>query len=434
MTHGMKFLAFIFFVSSAANVWIFINRGDLTGLEWSEASLGDVYALPPTGPRIEGFSYERDVLTIQIENIGPCRGWRIQGPGGLNIESADQHPSLPLTEGTHTYTIDPIHCDQDPVKRNLTFTFLKQSQEKVLSGDVSEDVIRLVNMPLVFSLRDGPDFTRWYPPLDDFGERDIQRARAFLDEHGITDAMSSLEKVARISHALHSTLPTGSPPAYLNGLSPMQIMDEALNGKAEVFCRQHALTQAFLSNVAGVPTRIVGSGRVLDGVMLSGHGFVESYIEEQSRWAYSDLSHVISYVTDPNGNVLSAADVMSVVSSNAGGNLTPWFSEAETPVQKPWTEVQKRLDPWFNKNTSLVYWGGHDRSTQHIHRLPFWTAMRYRVQRYLFEPTYYLGYQHSYDLHWLRGAMILVSLVSGLALGGLWMRAWRNESRPRTDH
>jgi len=397
------------------SVWIFLNRANLTELEWQSASHGDVYGLPPTGPRMNGFTYKNKNLTIEIENIGTCSGWHITGPNNLDLSIEGQYPTFLISKGQHEYVVSPTGCSDGPVIGSLSFELLMVPQELVLSDVVNEDVVRLMSMPLVFSMRSGPDFDRWTPPVEDFGEWDVQRARGFLTDHGITKSMSSLEKVARISHALSSTLPSGQPPAYLNDLSPMSILDEALSGRAKVFCRQRALTQVFLSNVAGVPSRMVWSGRVVDGMMLSGHGFLESYIVEQSRWAYSDISHLISYITDRNGNVLNAADVLSLISNHAGQGARAWSSKYPTPVLMPWTEVEQFLEPWYNKNATLTFWGGHDRATQQI-ELPFLKKVKYRVLRYLFEPSLYFGYQYSYNLHWLRGGLILVSVLSGLAL------------------
>lgn len=412
----------IFFASSLGSVWVFVNRADLAELEWQSASHGDVYGLPSPGPRMNGFSYANQQLTIEIENVGACTGWHVSGPDGLNLSLQSRHPTFPIVKGQHEYVITPTGCSTPPVVENLKFELLMAPRETVTSDIVEEDVVRLMSMPLVLSDRPGPDFDRWAPPAEDFGEADVQRARDFLATHGITDAMSSLEKVARISHALSSTLPSGNPPEYLNRMSPMGILDEALSGRAKVFCRQRSLTQVFISNVAGVPSRMVWSGPVVNGVMISSHGFMESYIAEQSRWAYSDISHSISYMTDRNGHVLNAADVLSVISNHAGQGLTAWSSKQPTPAPMPWVDVERYLEPWYNKNTTLTFWSGHDRAIQQID-LPFFKRMKYRVQRYLFEPSLYFGYQHSYNLHWLRGTLILISLLSGLALLPLiWKR------------
>ncbi|MFC1673476.1 hypothetical protein ACFL12_04910 [Pseudomonadota bacterium] len=399
-----------------------MKRADLVVFEWQSASHGDLYGVPPSGPQMSGFVYENNQLTVKVENIGACTAWRVTGPDGLDIIHQGRYPTFPIIKGQHEYTVRPTDCADGPVLEEMTFDLLRVPQGEVTNQIVTQDVVRMMNMPLVFSLRPGPGFERWVPPAEDFGEQDVQRARDFLAEHGIVDSMSSLEKVARISHALASTLLSGQPPEYLNHLSPMSVLDEALSGRARVFCRQRALTQVFLSNVAGVPSRIVWSGRILDGVMLSGHGFMESYITEQARWAYSDISHGISYITDRDGHVLNAADVLSVISNHAGQGLQAWSSDSAIPAAKPWTEVQELLERWYNKNATLTFWSGHDRAMQQI-ELPLLKKVQYRVQRYLFEPSLYFGYQNSYNLHWLRGGLILLSIVSGLmVLPLVWPR------------
>jgi len=411
-------LLLIFYTSSLASIWVFVDRVNLSELEYQSASYGDVYGLLPSGPRLSGFSYQGTNLTIKIENIGHCAGWRIKGPKGLEFTQNTLYPTFSLLKGQNEYEIGAVDCENPPVHEKLIFDVLRVPQANVTSDIVSQDVVRLMNMPLVFSLRPGADLDRWTPPIEDFGKQDVQRARDFLAQHGVDDSIGSLEKVARIRHALSSTLPDGNPPEYLNYLSPMEILDEALSGRAKVFCRQRALIQVFLSNVAGVPSRIVGSGRVLDGVMLSGHGFLESYISEQSRWAYSDISHGISYIPDRDGHVVNAADVLSVISIRAGQGVQVCWSVAALPVLMPWSEVQTSLEPWYNKNATLMFWPGHDRAKQQID-LPFLKKVQYRLQRYLFEPSLYLGYQRSYNLHWLRSGLILTSIISGLMLAPL---------------
>ncbi|HCS71166.1 MAG TPA: hypothetical protein DIW51_14485, partial [Rhodospirillaceae bacterium] len=97
----------------------------------------------------------------------------------------------------------------------------------------------------------------------------------------------------------------------------MQVLNVAEGKGIPLFCRQRALMKAFLLNVAGVPTRLVWSGRTIDGVLMSSHAFTESFVAEQGRWAYSDLSHNIDYLTGPDGGVLNAADMLFLISSGA---------------------------------------------------------------------------------------------------------------------
>lgn len=400
-------------LSGLAAALIFLFRGDLLWLEYQGATLGDVYGIPPSlGARITGFDNDGGQLTIFLEQEGDCRKWLVENSRQPPRIVTGDDPIVALVEGRHHYRVTPQACATGLLNGPLEFDIAYQANGDI-GGGRKGDLINLFETPLKVAVRPGPRLARWIPPVDDYPADEVARARAFLAGIGVTDKMTAEEKLRTVSQGLLARIKSGQPPATLDSMTPMQVVDTAVSGGIPLFCRQRALMKAFLLNVAGVPTRIVWTGRSIDGVLMSSHAFTESYMADQGRWAYSDLSHGIPYLTDGRGRVLNAVDMLFLFSSGAtDGAGVDWSARIGGPPE-PGGEVLKSLAGVFTRNAILQYWGAHDRFVQQINP-PFLTKLKYRFVHYLFEPTVYLGLQRGYAFHWLRGATILATLFCAL--------------------
>lgn len=403
-------------ISSAAAIAAFVFRGDLLWLEYQPATLGEIYAPPPsTGAHISGFDKTGNRLTVLMANTGTCERWRIIRDDGATQTIDGSVPVITLAPGRHTYQVDPLDCRDLVIPRPLEFDIAFTPQANAPTDAPHPDLINLYRAPLAVAPQSGPDFTRWIPPLEDYPAVDTAQAQQFLKRIGVTPDMTSREKITTVSVGLITRIKSGQPPADLDTMSPMQILNVAEEKGVPLFCRQRALMKAFLLNVAGVPTRLVWTGRTIDDVLMSSHAFTESFVAEQGRWAYSDMSHNIDYLIGPDGDVLNAADMLFLVSSGAlSDKSAKWptntaaSSEARAPLS---ADTRHSLVGVFTRNAILQYWGAHDRFVHQINP-PFATKLTYRLRRYLFEPTLYIGLQRGYTFHWLRWATILAALVS----------------------
>jgi hypothetical protein len=414
LKHGIRTAPFWFVLalaSGVASLLIFLFRGDLLWLEYQPATLGEVYAQPPmVGPRITGFRNDDGALTVKIEKIGECSGWRVTGPDGGTVGQDSAYPVLKLQAGRHLYRIAPAHCRVQPAISGLRFD-VAYTPKGVAPGALADrDLINLYNAPLELTRRAGADFGRWIPPLGDYPADEIARADAFLKRIGVKDTMTSLEKLTAVTAGLLAQAKPGQPPAGFDAMTPMQVLESALGNGIPVFCRQRALMKSFLLNVAGLPTRIVWTGRTIDGVLMGSHAFTESYVLEQGRWAYSDMSHRLPFLRGKDGRVLSALDMQILTSTGAlDGPELDWSSLL--PKGSPDQGLLKSLDGVFSRNAILQFWGAHDRFAQQINPTGL-RKLTYRLRRYLFEPTLYIGFERGYSLHWLRLALLVLSGAS----------------------
>lgn len=413
-------------VSCAAAIAIFLFRADLLWFEYQPATIGDIYAPPPgLGPRITGFENNGGRLTVKIEPRAGCEGWRVMGPEGAVTESAGDNPVIPMVKGRHRYQVMPTGCIGLSSVTDQAFDISYTPASDAAEVQFSHDIFNIYRTPVPVAPRTGPGLARWIPPLADYDNGEVARAQRLLDDMGLRREMSSFEKMRTITVGLLERAKPGLPPSGLDAMSPMRVIDAALGAGIPVFCRQRALMKAFLLNVAGVPTRLVWTGRTFDGAILSSHAFTESYIVEQGRWAYSDLSHHLAYVTSPGGLALNGYELLTVAAvGGLSGDALNWkglIRRPGHPDERPPKHLLNSLAGTFNPNAMLQYWSAHDRFPQQI-APPYPTKLAYRAKRYLFEPTLYIGPERGYALHWLRGASILSALGCALIFSLL---AWR---------
>ncbi|MAN79920.1 MAG: hypothetical protein CMF64_05950 [Magnetovibrio sp.] len=417
-------------VACAPAIVIFLFRADLLWLEYQPATVGEIYALPPNiGPRIIGFNNDGGRLTVRTEPHTDCGGWRITGPDGIVRQITGRYPVLSLVQGRHQYRVAPTGCTDATDAAEQTFDIAYAPAASAAEVMFSHDIINLYRSPMPVAPRTGHALTRWVPPLTDYPADEVQRARRLLDDMGLRPEMSSLEKMRAVTAGLLKRAKPGLPPPRLDDMSPMQVIEAALSSGVPVFCRQRALMKAFLLNVAGVPTRLVWSGRTFDDVILSSHAFTESYVVEQGRWAYSDLSHRIAYMAAADGRVLSALDVLTLLARVRDvPDTLDWSGFIPTPnttSKIPNRNIIRSMAGVLNENAMLQYWGAHDRFTQQINPGPLKT-IEYRLRRYLFEPTLYIGPERGYTLHWMRGLSVLTAFAAVVAAGiAVVRRRWR---------
>jgi hypothetical protein len=92
-------------------------------------------------------------------------------------------------------------------------------------------------------------------------------------------------------------------------MTPLQQYLGALKGEVKLWCHNNAEIYVFFANAIGIPTRKVSVGGEFDACSLSGHAFAESYIKEQNRWAYVDVTSANILVRNTEGLYLNTLDL-----------------------------------------------------------------------------------------------------------------------------
>ncbi|MCK5571689.1 MAG: transglutaminase domain-containing protein, partial [Bacteroidetes bacterium] len=122
-------------------------------------------------------------------------------------------------------------------------------------------------------------------------------------------------------------------------MNPWMLYNEMVDGTGKGWCTQHAQLWVFWANRAGIPTRYVFGARTEDNaIVYTGHSWGESFIREQNRWAFVDLSHAQIYVTDRNGDALNSAQLFHL---NQHGAFDSTYSRIY--VDWEWTHLLDSL-------------------------------------------------------------------------------------------
>lgn len=127
-------------------------------------------------------------------------------------------------------------------------------------------------------------------------------------------------RVDKLVPYLHRNLEgtVGVPKDDKRRMNPNRHYCDMAAGTAKGWCTQHDQVRVFRANRAGVPTRFVfGTRTPENSIACTGHAWAGSYIREQHRWAFVDLSQVELYITDKESKVLNTAELFQLNQHNA---------------------------------------------------------------------------------------------------------------------
>lgn len=253
--------------------------------------------------------------------------------------------------------------------------------------------------------------------VDDFASASEAHPRKEVDEalnllssrFDVRQNESAAVKIRKIASALHRDLypHRGVPRAYMRRLNGFRQYQEALAGRSEVYCANHAEIFAFFANLAGVPTRIVDVAGEVDGLALGAHSFTESYDAETGRWRYVDLQLSILGILDESGGYLNAADLIHRQAGGTAATLLVDEMGLDHTERVAYAERGKKIGLFLHPQTTLVYlWASKDR----FHPME-------RLQRLLLTP------RPGYSLRSTgSGAVVRIVLTWALiVLFGIWI-------------
>ncbi len=105
----------------------------------------------------------------------------------------------------------------------------------------------------------------------------------------------------------------GIPTDEVQDASPLKTFAMLSNGTGKGWCENVALVYYLFANAANIPTRLVDVAGKFGPLKLTGHYFCESWVAEQSAWAYVDVQASIVFITRPNGQVLNTLELKKMV-------------------------------------------------------------------------------------------------------------------------
>jgi hypothetical protein len=215
-------------------------------------------------------------------------------------------------------------------------------------------------------------------------------------------------------------------------MNPFRLFNEMAAGTGKGWCTQHAQVYVFWANRAGIPTRFVFGARTQDNsIVYTGHSWAESYIREQHRWAFVDLTQGELYITDKKGQVLNTAELFQLNQHNAFDSINVrlyadwiWKNHAGIPgsdtlVTVPFALCNALVRDEFTPQSILKYRRPPNVEDVREDYTGFFndrTFLYGNLERYLFKPQ--LAYSlypteggHTYFVRCLLFFALLVSLA-----------------------
>lgn len=391
---------------------LYVFRTNLYALtEVMPATLAGLYPVSPTAMVITGYATEPGpVLVPRLRNVGQCTSWRVES-GQETLAETTGSLRIPLRPGTHDYVAWPQGCSiREPALDALRFNLFFGKAQSFGAQDLANDQYQVnsVNLPVV--LADPVPFSRWVPDVAAASPAEAEQARAMLAAEGFDPEVTTRKKIEFLAAFVRRHMPSGSPPAYLNTISPWQVFLKGDQDGAGNFCRQWSLTYGYLANLVGVPSRNLFTGGAMGEVDMGSHAFSESYIREEARWVYVDPTNDIAYVTNPDGEVLTGADLyMAIVSGNDGALVARTFDEDGRTLDRPFAAVGKGVRHFMHRDNFVIYIGSQDGRYQLRESGP--TRYAQMLYRFLFQPQQYFGYTYFVSYPWVRAATFFTCLA-----------------------
>ncbi len=318
-TCNTRFFALLFLLLLVANLYVFFTR------EWESSFSPTSYATlyyPLDVPTIRKWQVvDRNRLQLDLQAAATVARWQVF-TDNANPQRADgMSPSFRIDTTfaqLHTYRLVPEPADLCPAVE-ITVQFYSREFYGSLGMDRTDAYIVRSNVPCgefeQMSVKD------W---LDDYhyvGEQGLQETERLLTEEvGIRPDDTTFARMEKLTRYLRIKLRNarGVPKDDERWMNPWLLYNEMAGGSGKGWCTQHAQIYVYWANRAGVPTRFVFGARTQDNtIVYTGHAFAESYIREQNRWAFVDLSHAHIYATDKNGLALNTAQLFHLNQHNA---------------------------------------------------------------------------------------------------------------------
>ncbi len=364
----------------AANLYVLFTR------DWESSYLPESYAT---------LNYPLDVPTLRQWRIAPGNvldldlvwnrtpeQWQllVDGkptrtmPGNaprIHIAGPIFDGSLPgsLDDFNHAYTLRPLPAGTGP---DLTFSINTIAAEFYRKNGMQRpNDIYLVKTDLPVGRFKRLPLSYWVDDYQYVGVAQLAAAdRVVREVIGVTDADDTLTRIAKVVRYVRTQLVNagGVPKDDFRWMDPWSMCQEMIAGTGKGWCTQNAQIYTFFANRAGIPTRFVfGSNTQDDAIVYNGHSWAESWVKEQNRWSYVDMTREIFGVADRHGNLLNTADILHLCDHDAFDGITAriykdwhWQGLAVeapplTPVTVPFSAVNAVAKIEYTRQSIIKY-------------------------------------------------------------------------------
>ncbi len=308
----------------ALNVYVFLER------EWESSFYPTSYATlyyPLDIPTIRSWTVvDRDHLQLNLACTRSITEWQVLSDGAEPQKATGMTPSFRIDTTfsvPHTYRLVPVpaHACQ-PIEITTRF----YSKEFYGSLGMKHTDVYIVRANVPCGEFDQLPLADWIDTYAYVGEKGLTETdRLLREEAGIGQDDPTFTRMEKVTRFLRNKLinARGVPKDDERWMNPWDLYNDMVYGTGKGWCTQHAQLYVYWANRAGIPTRFVFGARTQDNtIVYTGHAFAESFIREQNRWAFVDLSHANIYITDKNGLVLNTAELFHLNQHNAFDSTT----------------------------------------------------------------------------------------------------------------
>jgi hypothetical protein len=396
-------MSIVFVAMTVVNLYYMLVKGTYPYRPVSRDTITDVSETPRVvGHRI----VTRGVLELQLTDTKGATSWTVTPDEGDPYETETAFPQVKMLNREHTFGVVSKN-GAGPGKVAFTFTVdYCPTEVYAAAGQTHPDdnyFISKISIPVWPNETHSLDaWCGWDLKPEELAE--AARLVADVKQEG----MSTLELIDALGKRLLDNLDDkrGIPTDAIQQATPLETYRMALEGESGIWCSNFMSIYYLFSNAIGIRTRQVSVGGMIGIVKYSGHGFCESYIPEQDRWANVDINSRMFAITDRDGQVLNTIDLSEVLQANSIDLQVSVYRDGEIQAV-PYADVCQPHRYYFTENCYTFY------------RLP--DVHKGKLKQYLNKPTTLIQTNHDvpYDytqrmiLVWL-WAVALVGLIASL--------------------
>ena len=364
----------------AANLYVFFAR------DWESSYRPESYSTiyyPLEAPTLREWVVEKNnVLRLDLAWNKMPEQWQLLVDGKNKETQPGNAPRLqiagpifdgstdaPLDSFKHRYTLQPLPAGSGP-DLNFAVNVIAASFYKKNGMTFANDVY-LVDTDVPVGKFERHPLSYWVDDYHYVGAANLAAAdRVVREEMGVKDTDDSLTRVEKVMRYLRTKLADsgGVPKDDFRWMNPWLMCQEMIAGTGKGWCTQNAQIYVFFANRAGVPTRFVfGANTQDDTIIYNGHSWAESWVKEQNRWTYVDMTQSLFGVADKHGVLLNTADILHLCQHDTFEGTTarifkdwhwktlPVEAAPLTAVTVPYTLVNAMAKEQYNRQTILKF-------------------------------------------------------------------------------
>lgn len=393
-------LTMITLISLFVNYQIYINRNE--GYVYTLLAYNSVYYLSDL-PAISRFENTgTDSVSVVLSDKHTETSWTITSQDG-EYKTIGKSPLIYLPLNGQTYEKVYQVCRESD---GFCFSLNLQRQN---TGDIQVITSSIPYTDLCrYSFGDFCDIS-WIDPAEQESVKKILSERLKVDT--CTSTLSKIELItSHINSIAHRDTNIGLNFVW-NTYTACQIYNAAVEGKTNMTCNEYSEVYYLFANLAGVQSRrvgVVGFGSSDGVVKISGHHFDESYIPEQKKWAFVDITSNKAYVLNDSNEVLNTFEILMANVATDYSGLRAVSLSGDSTIVVPYFDIRQNEAYYFDTDCLVQYKFGDDRFNK-----------KNQLKRYLFspEPVLSLNYSNNkmlWKYFWL--ILFAVSFISTFIL------------------